>query len=138
MKEAVGFNEIRGDSISVTTVPFVEVTRELAEIQEVPLWQQAWVQTLVKQVLGFIGLLILMLAVVRPLLKTMVAAAEKHSATRQPVLSMPEGGVVAAQPYEQQFQMPDYSRQLQGARTLAAEDPTQVAQVIRNWVAADG
>ena len=138
VREAVGFNEIRGDSISVTTVPFVEVTRELAEIQEVPLWQQAWVQTLVKQVLGFIGLLILMLAVVRPLLKTMVAAAEKHSATRQPVLSMPEGGVVATQPYEQQFQMPDYSRQLQGARTLAAEDPTQVAQVIRNWVAADG
>ncbi len=138
VKEAVGFNEIRGDSISVTTVPFVEVTRELAEIQEVPLWQQAWVQTLVKQALGFIGLLILMLAVVRPLLKTMVAAAEKHSATRQPVLSMPEGGVVATQPYEQQFQMPDYSRQLQGARTLAAEDPTQVAQVIRNWVAADG
>ena len=79
-----------------------------------------------------------MLAVVRPLLKTMVAAAEKHSATRPPVLSMPEGGVVAGGPYEQQFQMPDYSRQLQGARTLAAEDPTQVAQVIRNWVAADG
>ncbi len=73
VKETIGFDEARGDSVSVINTSFLEVP--LPEIEEVPVWmtlmEEAWVINLVKQVLGGIGVLIIFLMFGRPFLRTL-------------------------------------------------------------------
>ncbi len=149
VRDAVGFTEARGDTLSVTNAPFIEANAEFAEAVEAPLWQQPWVQTLGKQILAFIGVLILIFAFLRPLLKVFVAegAANSRAAAQArlaPAGAMPgaEGGMDYGNDQftlsDGQFQMPDYDRQLLGARNLVRDDPGRVAAIVKGWVAADG
>ena len=73
VKDTIGFDEARGDSVSVINTSFLEVPE--ITLEEVPLWQsmigEAWVINLVKQVLGAIGLLIVYLIFGRPFLRSL-------------------------------------------------------------------
>jgi len=72
VKQTVGFNETRGDSVNLMNSAFVKVTQE---IMEVPLWQEllnkGWLIDLIKQIFGAIGLLIVYLMFGKPLLKSL-------------------------------------------------------------------
>lgn len=146
VRDAVGFNEDRGDTLSVTNAPFIEATAEFAEAVETPLWQQPWVQNMGKQLLAFIGVLILIFAFLRPLLKMFVAEGAANSAAPARRLAPAgggEGGLDIGNDQltlsgGDQFQMPDYDRQLIGARNLVRDDPGRVAAIVKGWVAADG
>ena len=54
VKEAVGLNEARGDTINVVNTPF-QLPAEIEPLPDEPIWEQAWVQGLAKQVLGALG-----------------------------------------------------------------------------------
>ena len=72
VKEAIGFDQNRGDSVSIINTDFMPVTEDVVEM---PLWKsllgEAWVWDLVKQVLGAIGLLIVYLMFIRPFLRSL-------------------------------------------------------------------
>lgn len=74
IKETIGFDENRGDSVSVINTSFLQIEQEV--IEEIPWWQsllnEAWVLNLAKQVLGAIGLLIIYLMFGRPFLRTLL------------------------------------------------------------------
>jgi len=83
-------------------------------------------------VLGAIVLIILVLTVLRPLMRSLMAslrtprlAAEAGAA---PTLPGPAPTPAAALAHEQQ---------LAQARTLVSQDPKRVAQVVREWVDQD-
>ena len=148
VREAVGFDEKRGDSVSVSNAPFLEITSEYAEMEELPIWQQLWVQSLIRPVLGFVAVLILLLAVVRPFIRSMTSMAAEPEAA--PGVLLPNGspeqlagamempGAAAFSFTPEQLAAAGYDSQIAGARALAQEDPTRVAEVLRNWVTADG
>ena len=73
VKETIGFDESRGDSVSVINTSFLETP--VAAIEEVPMWKElmgeAWIINLVKQVLGAIGILIIYLMFGRPFLRSL-------------------------------------------------------------------
>src|SRR3546814_13041852 len=72
VRGAVGYDETRGDSVSVINAPFhVEPDAEMAPPP--PLWQQPAIREIGKQVLGAIVLLVLALSVVRQLLRSLVS-----------------------------------------------------------------
>ncbi len=73
VREAVGFNDKRGDSINVSSASFVPDT--LVE-EAVPIWTQPWFLELVKIVGGFLMALIVILTVVRPGLRQLMPAPE--------------------------------------------------------------
>lgn len=73
VRETIGFDENRGDSVSVINTSFLEIP--LVEDAPAPTWQQMisepWIITLAKQILGAIGVLIIYLLFGRPFLRSL-------------------------------------------------------------------
>ena len=151
VKESVGLDESRGDTINVVNTPF-QLPEEVEPLPEPPVWEQPWVINLAKQVLGGLGVLFIAFGVLRPMLKNLSTQAEKAGeatsgdAVPQAQLSAPEGeaqqlalGNDAAtgapalggpgKTNEQQL--------IELAGNIAKDDPKRVAQVMTTWVAED-
>jgi flagellar M-ring protein FliF len=133
VREAVGFDEKRGDSVNVTNAAF-NTPAAAAPIEEPPLWKQEWLWDIARQVGGGLLALILLLMVVRPLLRGLQARPAGGGASASGVsddrlsLSAPaQAGVPSG-----------YESQMTAARSTAQQDPKRVAQVVKNWVATDG
>ena len=151
VREAVGFDAARGDTVSVTTAKFQPV------LPPEPI-ETSFFDTLsdytgaFKMLLGFLGLLALIFGVLRPLLRSLIdASAKAVEASAQPRYVTPEGvpfeggtaqaGMIgqdgqAGQPMALPPQT--YEQQLGRARTVVQEDPERAAGVLKDWVAADG
>ena len=127
VREAMGFNAPRGDSLNVVNAPFSQPAPLPAE--ELPLWRQPETVSLAKDVgravLFVVLTLIVILGVVRPALKSLPAVP--------PALPAPaaEPQPVAAQPAAQ---LPSIDQ----IRQLARHDPATVANVVKSWVGQEG
>ncbi|MET0048730.1 MAG: flagellar basal-body MS-ring/collar protein FliF [Sedimenticola sp.] len=141
VRDSIGFNAQRGDSVQVLNVSFLAPPTP-EPLPEVPIWEQAWVWDLAKQVGGVILVLVLILFVLRPTMKRLTAVPA------QPEL--PEGAVGAAGAAgaagalaggeEDSLQLPGperYEDTLDAARRMVQDDPKRVAQVVKQWVAED-
>jgi len=132
-KEAVGFDEKRGDSVNVTNAAF-STPAAAGPVEELPLWKQEWLWDIARQVGGGLLALIVLLMVVRPLLRGLQSRPAGGGAYA--------GGVtedrlsLSAPP--QSNNPTGYEAQLTSARTSAQQDPKRVAQVVKQWVATDG
>lgn len=142
VKEAVGFDEQRNDSVNVSNVSFhsVEETGPMAE--QPAIWQQPWVWDVAKQGLGVLLVLFLALGVLRPVLSGLATRAETN-----PAAALPEGAVAGQIPFtEDQLrlsgQLPGLQAQTEQqfgmAKSMIENDPRRVAQVMKTWVGADG
>jgi len=70
LQGGVGFDMQRGDALEVVTVPFV---REDSALDfELPLWEQDWFMKMIRLVLGALVIIVLILAVVKPMLKRLI------------------------------------------------------------------
>lgn len=147
-KEAVGFDPARGDTLTVQNAPFVTVAPEPEA--ELPLWQRPELQTVARQALLALVLIVLILAVIRPLLRNLFAVPaglKPHplealaAPTRQQLIpaGMPGPAVVLAQ--AQSIEVPvshapnAYEQKVQAARDAVKADPKRVAQVMKTWIA---
>lgn len=134
VRDAVGFDEKRGDSVNVINSSFRPLAIEKpGDMQSVPIWEKPWVRDLLKLLIGLIVLLVLIFTVIRPLVRTLMASA--------PAPQLPDGIGNAAQPALQQAnanapgQPKGYEQQLADARAVVTQDPARVAQVVKTWVA---
>ncbi len=159
VREAVGFNEGRGDRLNVVNASFREPEAPM-EFDARPLWEEPFVRDLIRHALAGFGLLLLVLMVLRPALKQLAQIPPPQAVPAMagaPGLPQPPGG---GQPGAGQApaglpqgagQVPDQgapgaqqtqARALEGdlerARKVAAEDPRLVAQVVRQWMNQDG
>jgi len=66
VSDAVGLDETRGDTLSVVNAPFAQ---PIEEEDMIPIWQQSWFVTLVKQVLAALAIFLIIFGVIRPMLK---------------------------------------------------------------------
>lgn len=129
VKNAVGFDATRGDSVNVVNEPFLEQTQAITP-QSIPLWQRPGVRDGVRLVLGALVLLALALGVLRPLIKNLAAHALVPGAVALADSQGSEGSADAA-PAQQLA----YEQQIVQARNLVTQDPRRVAQVVKTWVA---
>ena len=134
VRDAVGFDEKRGDSVNVINSSFQAVSVEKAgELQSVPIWERAWVRDIAKLVIGLIVLLVLILTVIKPLIKSLLTPsvvpqlAPGTGASAQPTLQQQVGNVPG--------QPKGYEQQIADARAVVNQDPARVAQVVKTWVA---
>jgi flagellar M-ring protein FliF len=132
VKEAVGFDARRGDSINVINASF-HVPAPPEPLPEVPLTEQQWVWDLGKQVLGGIVVLILVFGVLKPVMRSL---AEKGESTP----AYAGGGEMAIEQLAMQGGAPGgqlaapTEDNLTIAKNMAAQDPARVAQVVKTWV----
>lgn len=78
VRDAVGFNELRGDSVTVINNSFARIAE--MPMEEIPIWQQGWIQSLIKQVAAGLFVLLLVFGVLRPVLRNL---AQVSSESRQ-------------------------------------------------------
>jgi len=140
VKEAIGFNGQRGDSVNVINSAFtlpaeVEPLPEPSFMDNPGLWDTG------KQVLGGAVVLFLLFGVLRPVLRELAAKGEamppQVMIQGQPVAGM-QNDQLTLSGGEGSPQQQSYETNLNTARTLATQDPKRVAQVVNNWVATDG
>lgn len=149
VKETVGLDEKRGDTINVVNAPFQQ-PEEVEPLPEPPIWEQAWVWDIAKQVLGGLGVLLVIFGVLRPMLTSLAKQGDQASKLAM-VAALPEGqdgavgqGQLPDDSGGTQPGLPDQSERTNGqdlkemATNLAKEDPQRVAQVMNTWVASDG
>lgn len=135
VRQAVGFDESRGDTISVVNSAF-QPAAQLTEPEPPAIWENPALWSIARQVLGAALVLVLAWFVLRPMMQILtrpqpVAAAPavgEFAAQMQPMLA--SGGRMLGLPMS-------YEDRMAAARSVAGQDPRQVAQVVRNWVAED-
>jgi len=150
VKEAVGFNADRGDSVKVISTPFQAPTEEAPS--EVPLWQQPWVLDLLRAgaVPGALALVALgvIFGAIRPAIK---AAAVPPPTEKDDEKAGAEGGanklldavvddaeaLPGADGSLPALEAPKQNEALEAARRLAKENPVAVANIVREWVTGE-
>jgi len=139
VKDAVGFDEGRGDRVSVVNASF-SVPAAPEPLPDPPLWEQPWVWNLAKQLGGVALVLALVFGVLKPVLKRLAEKGEGEPAVTfagAPQAQLPPGEGVPGLPPGTAAGPDPYETGLASAKQLAAEDPKRVAQVIKGWVAQD-
>ncbi|HEY1283898.1 MAG TPA: flagellar basal-body MS-ring/collar protein FliF [Steroidobacteraceae bacterium] len=145
VKDAVGFNEQRGDSVNVVNSAFrdPDPTPD-EELTSVPLWEQPFVRDIAKLVVGLIVLLVIVFSVLRPLTRGLLTQGRLAAAAAGPAPEVIPAGAAAtagaarvAGGAAQAAAPLAYEQQLAQARTLVGQDPKRVAQVVRSWVSQD-
>lgn len=133
VKEAMGFNAERGDSINVVNTPFARA--EVEVIPELPWWKQSqYVEYLEmakaagKYLLMALVLFILYLRVLKPLIKKLSEAARMPPPSQNPQLQH----AMAASPGQR-----NYQDNLTRAQQLANQDPRVVANIVKTWVGSN-
>lgn len=147
VKEAVGFDAERGDSVIVVNSPFSSPPA-VEPIPALPIWKQPWVWDVARQVGGVLFVLLLVFLVLRPMMRNLVT---RETVERELQLSQQNARLAAGESEGQQagfdangLQRPTTAGQLtndnsiDAIKNLVAEDPRRAANVVRNWVAADG
>jgi flagellar M-ring protein FliF len=133
-RQAVGFDAARGDTITVHNSPFAEPPAVQGP-EPVPFWQQPWLLTLARQLLGAALVLTLAFFIVRPIMRTLT---RPQPAIGGGMASL-EGGQpgMTVMPHGAYALPAGYDDRIAAVRDVAGQDPRQVAQVVRNWVAQD-
>jgi flagellar M-ring protein FliF len=139
VRDAIGFNEERGDSVTVYNSSFLP-QETLEEPEPTPIWKQPWLLAVIKQVFAGISVLIILFMFVRPAMKTLMG---KHNPSKSKsysnTQSQLEGGSdTAAITSGMAGQYPNYVQQLAMAKELVSQDPKQVAKIVKSWVAPSG
>ncbi len=155
VKQAIGFNAQRGDSVNVINASFQRPGAP-EPLPEPPLWEQSWVWSLAKQVLAGLLVLILVFGVLRPTMRALVlrgkSEREAQAGTGE---AQGDSGVAREQGANPQLAGADgqlslssedlamlegparYEQRLEIARKMAKGDPKRVAQLVKNWIAED-
>jgi flagellar M-ring protein FliF len=136
VKEAIGFNKERGDSLNVVNAPF---SAELeVPATAIPWYQnQSWIslgKEIGKGAAYLLGIAFIVFGVIRPAMKQIAAPPATAQRTPMEMAAYPgadDGGAVAALP------APGADR-MQNVREIAKSDPAVVANVVRQWVSKNG
>lgn len=137
VREAVGFEAARGDTVEVVSAPFRAVA-ELGEIESPPFWQQPALREMMKQGIGVVLALALAFGVVRPMLRSIVAPTGNSGLTNL----LPSANSTVAT-VGGQLEGPasggglSYQDKVSAARNITGHDPARVAQVVRKWIDND-
>ena len=132
VRDAVGYDEKRGDTVSVSSMAFYQAPDDAAPADEPGFLQSPTVQSYGKQGLAAALVLIVALVLVKPLLRAL-AGGMPVTAGGQTALAGPGSN------YAADARTPlSYDDKVSVARQLADKNPERVAQIVRAWVQSDG
>lgn len=159
VKDAVGFDANRGDSVNVVNSAWRGDPRlPTGEMTSVPIWEQAWFMDAIKAMVGLAVLMVLIFTVIRPLAQRFTAflpppppppvPADDRFVLSGSSLPVPMGvGDGSDSPLamsngnaeiKRRATPTKYEEQINLARTIVNDDPARVAQVVRKWAMNNG
>ncbi len=141
VKDAVGFDESRGDNLNVVNASFTQETPAAnaagGELEKAKIWESPFARDLAKIVAGLVVLLVLVLAVLKPLVKTLLEPVRGTPQMSARVVAETVPATQATPLAAAQSAEAAHEQQIVQARGLVNQDPKRVAQVVRGWVAND-
>ena len=135
VREAIGLKDDRGDQLNVLNQAF-KSNPPLGPVEGPPLWQTPWITQLAKQIVGAGLVLLVAFLILRPLMKSLTRPSRAAAGIGEDVaadkvsLSKKDAAAIKLSP--------SFEQQIAAARTLVGQDPKRAAQVVKDWVAADG
>jgi flagellar M-ring protein FliF len=137
VRESIGLKEDRGDQLNVLNQAFKSAA-PIGPVDGPPIWETPWITQLAKQIVGAGLVLLVAFLVLRPLMKSLTKSAPRRAAGGDSrdidgdrvSLSGQRGNAIKL--------APSFEQQIAAARTLVGQDPRRAAQVVKDWVAADG
>ncbi|MDB5889161.1 MAG: fliF [Rhodocyclales bacterium] len=147
VREAVGFNKDRGDTLNLANTPFTEAVKE--EVADVPIWQNPTTLSTLKEILRWAILLgvifFVVRGVIRPLLGTiMPAPGQGPEKTPSPNSAAAMAAALEAEQLADEDIPPEvlqaelakmsYEKKVARAKEIAAKDPRMVAQLMKEWI----
>ena len=130
VREAMGFDANRGDTLNVLNSAFNE---EKEVIVELPVWKQPEMIALTKDVLKYLLIagigLYLLFGVIRPAFRNFMEASEK--AKRDAIEAQ---HVAVHEASEAENAISAFDASLQAVKDMAKDEPKIVASVVKDWV----
>jgi flagellar M-ring protein FliF len=136
VRESIGLKEDRGDQLNVLNQAF-KTNAPLAPVEGPPLWERPVVTQLAKQIVGAGLVLLVAFLVLRPLMKSLTKSSARPSGAEVADLAGDRVSL-SGQGGKAIKLAPSFEQQIAAARTLVGQDPKRAAQVVKDWVAADG
>jgi flagellar M-ring protein FliF len=134
VRESIGLKDDRGDQINVLNQAF-KGNAPIGPLDGPPLWETPWITQLAKQLVGAGLVLLVAFLVLRPLMKSLTKSWRPNSAGADAGADRVSLSAQGGKPIKLQ---PSFEQQIAAARTLVGQDPKRAAQVVKEWVAADG
>ncbi len=144
VRETIGFNKERGDSVNLMNAPFA---MEKIVTSDLPLWRQPDMQDLARSFAWPIGTVLLaalvLLGLVRPGLKAMAkrpepVATQELTQVDALVADEPERpALLKIEPPESEPGPTPESIRLDKARKLARDNPVAVAGIVKGWIGVE-
>ena len=152
LQGSIGFDLQRGDALEVVTLPFSR--SDVGAPVVIPFYQEPWFFKMLKLGMGALVIIILILAVVRPMLKRLIYPDQTPSEygdksldshidlgdeTMDMLTSDFDAGAVGFAP-DGSLQLPDLHRDedvLKAVRALVANEPELSSQVVKSWLMED-
>ena len=137
VKEAVGFDAERGDTVVVVNAAFRDAPM-LDALEEPAFWEQPALRDAMKPVLGVVLVLALAFGLVRPMLRGLLAnnSASSSEFIASGGVLMP-AGTVMPQGHRPALEGPSFDEKVAAAKNITSHDPARVAQVVKKWVTRD-
>lgn len=137
VKQAIGFNEARGDTLTVTNSQF-RLKEETQE--ELPLWKDpdtiSFTKDISKQLLIAIVVLFFLQKIFRPFIKNLLPPPPPAPV---PALTAKDESEQAQNEVEMNtVKIVTLEQNLERARLLAANEPAIVANVVKEWISGNG
>ena len=140
VKDAVGFDEKRGDTVSVVNQGFHTDPISVPEIEKTPLLEQPIVREVARIGAGLVIVVLLLVMVVRPLIKGLTPPPKPilvSTSAAMAQLPKPENSPATPAPLPPPMPGIPLELQLEQAKTIVSQDAPRVAQVLKEWVQND-
>lgn len=135
-KKAMGFNEERGDSLTVVNTPFTD--NKISDIPDLPVWKNPSYLEMAKEsgkiILGIIIAFLLYRKALKPLMSKWASGETIFPGRAKAAIAFEEDMDDTGMPV---IKKSPYQRDIDNVQSLARDNPKVVADVVSNWVSGN-
>lgn len=156
VKETIGFDAARGDTVNVINANFAPPVAPEA-LPEPPIWERPWVWDAAKQIAGFLFASLVVFNVLRPTMRAMMKRPEPPAAPTARTAQMPAlpgvttatnqlealgaaaAGGADAPPNSARglLNMPQNDAEMETLKEYVKQESKLAAQVVKSWIGSD-
>jgi len=137
VKEAVGFDERRGDSLNVANASFTRPPA-MEPLPSPPVWEAPWLRDILKILFGMVVASVFYLAVMRPVMRNLAAKSVVRPLPQMDLALEMDGGQEGMLTSKPVIAPPTpFDERLSTAKNIVGEDPKKVAKVVKSWLNED-
>lgn len=137
-RQAMGFNETRGDALAVVNTAFAQAAVEA--MPEVPMWKQPmtieYVKDALRLIIGIVVMLMLYKKILKPMFNKLTEPLALPSAALTPIGSV-NGGNGELEVQNAPNLISSYNQNLDTAKQIALQNPRMVASVVSGWTSGN-